>query len=171
MRALWLARDTLASERDIAPGRVLPDAAIIDAATRNPASSEELTSLPVFRGRSQRRLGGYWFDAVRSANDLSPDELPRSSAPGDGPPPVSRWADRSPEAAARLSAARAAVAEVGETWTVPTENLLQPDLLRRICWEPPADGDVAGALVAGGARPWQVELLTSALERALAPEA
>ena len=63
------------------------------------------------------------------------------------------------------------MAEVGETWTVPTENLLQPDLLRRLCWEPPADGDVASALVAGGARPWQIALLTPALEQALAPAA
>nr|WP_243653565.1 ribonuclease D [Pseudonocardia endophytica] len=171
VRALWQARDALAAERDIAPGRVLPDAAIVDAAMRNPASAEDLTALPVFRGRAQRRLGGYWFDALRAAGELADDELPRSSAPGDGPPPVSRWADRSPEAATRLSAARAAVAEIGEAWTVPTENLLQPDLLRRICWEPPADGDVAGALAAGGARPWQVELLSPALERALAPGA
>ena len=170
VRALWQARDALAAERDIAPGRVLPDAAIVDAAMRNPASADDLTALPVFRGRSQRRLGTYWFDALRSANDLSADELPRSSAPGDGPPPVSRWTDRSPEAAARLTAARTAVAEIGEAWTVPTENLLQPDLLRRLCWEPPADGDVASVLVAGGARPWQVALLTPVLERALAPE-
>ncbi len=170
VRALWQARDALASERDVAPGRVLPDAAIVDAAMHNPTSAEDLTALPVFRGRSQRRLGTYWFDALRSANELPSDELPRSSAPADGPPPVSRWADRSPEAAARLTAARAAVAEIGETWTVPTENLLQPDLLRRICWEPPADGDVAAALVAGGARPWQVALLSPALERALAAQ-
>ena len=32
VRALWEARDRLAAERDIAPGRVLPDAAIVDAA-------------------------------------------------------------------------------------------------------------------------------------------
>ena len=169
VRALWQARDALASERDIAPGRVLPDAAIVDAAMRNPASAEELTGLPVFRGRAQRRLGTYWFDALRSAADLPQDDLPRSAAPGDGPPPVSRWSDRAPEAAARLSAARTALGEIGEQWTVPTENLLQPDLLRRVCWEPPADGDVAGALVAGGARPWQVALLTPVLEQALAP--
>jgi ribonuclease D len=47
------------------------------------------------------------------------------------------------------------------------ENLLQPDLLRRLCWTPPADGGVADAMRAGGARPWQVELLAPLLERAL----
>ena len=47
------------------------------------------------------------------------------------------------------------------------ENLLQPDLLRRLCWAPPADGDVPAALRAGGAREWQVALLAPRLEPAL----
>ena len=56
VRALWEARDRLAAERDIAPGRVLPDAAIVDAAVVAPTSPAALAALPVFRGRSQRRL-------------------------------------------------------------------------------------------------------------------
>ncbi|WP_255426478.1 ribonuclease D [Pseudonocardia sp. C8] len=167
VRELWQARDTLAAERDIAPGRVLPDAAIVDAAVRNPASAEALAALPVFRGRSQRRLAAYWFDALRRAAELPEAELPRGSAPTDGPPPVSRWADRAPEAADRLTRARAVLAEVSEEYTVPVENLLQPDLLRRMCWEPPVDGEVRGALAAGGARPWQIELLAPLLEPVL----
>ena len=39
VRSLWEARDRLAAERDIAPGRVLPDAAIVDAATVAPATA------------------------------------------------------------------------------------------------------------------------------------
>ncbi|MBP2369216.1 HRDC domain-containing protein [Pseudonocardia parietis] len=167
VRELWHARDTLAAERDIAPGRVLPDSAIVDAAVRNPDSAQSLAELPVFRGRSQRRLARYWFDALRRAAELPEAELPRGSAPTDGPPPVSRWADRDPDAAARLTAARAALTEVSDQHDVPVENLLQPDLLRRMCWTPPSDGDVRGALSAGGARPWQVELLTPLLEPVL----
>ncbi|WP_214369086.1 ribonuclease D [Pseudonocardia sp. H11422] len=168
VRSLWEARDRLAAERDIAPGRVLPDAAIVDAAVAAPDSPQALAAMPIFRGRSQRRLTNYWFAALSAAAKLDPAELPRSASPNDGPPPVARWADRDPEAAARLSAARAGIARLGEQWSVPVENLLQPDLLRRICWEPPADGDVAGALRAGGARPWQIELTAPLLEQALA---
>ncbi len=168
VRALWEARDRLAAERDIAPGRVLPDAAIIDAATSAPTSAAALAELPVFRGRAQRRLTAYWYSAVAQAARLDPADLPRSAPPNDGPPPVARWADRDPAAAARLAAARAALATVGEERTIPVENLLQPDLLRRLCWSPPADGDVAAALRKGGARDWQVELLTPLLEPALA---
>lgn len=167
VRELWHARDSLAAERDIAPGRVLPDAAIVDAAVRNPDSAEALAGLPVFRGRSQRRLSQYWFDALRRAAELPDGELPRGSAPTDGPPPVSRWAERDPDAAARLSAARTVLTDVSEQHDVPVENLLQPDLLRRLCWTPPADGDVRGALSTGGARPWQVELLGPLLEPVL----
>ncbi|HLU55743.1 MAG TPA: HRDC domain-containing protein [Pseudonocardia sp.] len=167
-RALWEARDRLAAERDIAPGRVLPDSAIVAAAAAQPASAQELARMPIFRGRAQRRLTSYWFAALEKAYALDPSEYPRSSPPADGPPPVSRWGDRDPDAATRLAAARAAVAEVGEEWNVPVENLLQPDLLRRLCWNPPEDGDVRAALRAGGAREWQIELLADRLEKALA---
>jgi ribonuclease D len=167
VRALWEARDRLAAERDIAPGRVLPDAAIVEAAVAAPQSARDLAALPVFRGRSQRRLTGYWYAALAEAARLDAAELPRIAPPADGPPPVARWADREPDAAARLAAARAVMTAVGEERSVPVENLLQPDLLRRLCWSPPGDGDVAGALRAGGARAWQIDLLTPLLEPAL----
>ena len=54
--------------------------------------------------------------------------------------------------------------------TVPVENLLQPDLLRRLCWSPPdaLDADSIGAvLAAGGARPWQVALTSPVLAKAM----
>jgi ribonuclease D len=167
VRALWEARDRLAAERDIAPGRVLPDAAVVDAAVTAPESATALAAMAVFRGRSQRRLTAYWWAALSSAARLDATDLPSAAVPSDGPPPVARWADRDPDAAARLTAARTVVAETGTQWQTPVENLLQPDLLRRLCWTPPADGDVAGFLRAGGARAWQAELLTPALEQAL----
>ena len=55
---------------------------------------------------------------------------------------------------------------------VPLENLLTPDYVRRVMWEPPVaeDGDelrtgeaVAARLAELGARPWQVELTREAL--------
>jgi ribonuclease D len=56
---------------------------------------------------------------------------------------------------------------------VAVENLLSPDLVRRLMWTPPESRDadtVAATLQAGGAREWQIELtrdlLTAALDRA-----
>jgi ribonuclease D len=167
---LWQARDTIARERDLSPGRVLPDRAVIEAALTDPADETELVKLPVFRGRAQRRLAGTWSEALRAARALPRAELPDPAPPHDGPPPPSRWADKDPEAAARLAAARAALTTIAEANRLPVENLLQPDLVRRTCWEPPAtldESSVREALLAGGARHWQVDLAVSALTEAL----
>lgn len=170
VRALWQARDMIARERDLSPGRVLPDRAVIEAALTDPPDDVELVKLPVFRGRAQRRLATTWSDALRTARALPRAELPDPTPPHDGPPPPSRWADKDPDAAARLAAARAALTEIADTHTLPVENLLQPDLVRRTCWEPPATLDeptVADMLRAGGARNWQIELTVAALTEAL----
>jgi ribonuclease D len=173
LRSLWEARDDLARRRDVAPGRVLPDAAMVSAVQADPRSEAALLELPVFRGRANRKLVGTWFGALARGRELPESELPQHSKPGDGPPPVSRWADRDPAAATRLQVARAGLAELSEKHKVPVENLLSPDLVRRLMWSPPEPRDaetVAATLRAGGAREWQVELtgelLTDALSRA-----
>ncbi|KIF01514.1 hypothetical protein PL81_35245, partial [Streptomyces sp. RSD-27] len=54
---------------------------------------------------------------------------------------------------------------------LPQENLITPDTVRRLCWEPPRRADagaVAEALAGYGARPWQIEQVTTALVAALA---
>src|SRR5581483_4364813 len=48
VRALWTERDRMARDRDIAPGRLLPDSAIVEAARVNPARPRDLAALPVF---------------------------------------------------------------------------------------------------------------------------
>src|SRR3954454_10679624 len=110
LRALWQARDDLARRRDIAPGRVLPDAAMVSAVQADPKTEGELLELPVFRGRANRKMVGTWFAALARGRALPDAELPQHSRPGDGPPPVNRWADRDPAAATRLSKVRAALA-------------------------------------------------------------
>ena len=171
VRALWEARDAVARERDISPGRVLPDRAVIEAAVADPVDEQELVRLPVFRGRAQRRLAGNWAAALRLARELPREELPNPSPPHDGPPPPARWADKDPAAAARLTAARTALTSLATAHRLPVENLLQPDLVRRTCWQPPADigmESVAGVLRAGGAREWQIGLTAGPVAAALA---
>nr|WP_290057492.1 ribonuclease D [Amycolatopsis sp. MEP2-6] len=170
VRELWQARDELARKRDRAPSRILPDTAIINAVTADPKTVEDLQALPVFSGRVQRKYTASWLRHLQAARALPASELPSPSQPTDGPPPVNRWADKDPDAAARLSAARAALTAIAEDRRLPVENLLLPDLVRRTCWRPPAETDedsVAEVLRAGGARPWQVELTASALSKAL----
>lgn len=170
VRSLWESRDQLAASRDVAPGRLLPDTAMVDAALREPADKDALTNLPVFRGRAQRRLADRWWRAIHTGATLPQAELPESSPASDGPPPVNRWADKDPDAAARLTSARAHLAQLAEQWDTPVENLLQPDLVRRLCWDPPAEIDadaVDAVLTAGGAREWQRRLAIPGLLDAL----
>ncbi|MDQ1705831.1 MAG: ribonuclease [Frankiaceae bacterium] len=169
VRALWEARDELARHRDVAPGRLLPDTAIIAAASTSPTTPEALGRLPGWGGKATRRLVATMWPSVERALTLAEADLPRPSAPGDGPPPASRWPDRDPAAAERLTRTRAAVGAIAAEHGLPVENLLSPDLVRRITWTPPeGDADaVAAALRAGGARPWQVELTAAALAAAL----
>ncbi|HKS44095.1 MAG TPA: ribonuclease D [Amycolatopsis sp.] len=170
VRALWEARDELARKRDRAPSRVLPDSAIVNAVLADPRTIAELQALPVFSGRVQRRYTANWFRHLQAARTLPREELPNPSQPNDGPPPANRWADKDPDAAARLAAARTALTKVAEHRQLPVENLLLPDLVRRTCWRPPEDRSVDGVaevLRAGGARPWQVELTAPELAEAL----
>jgi ribonuclease D len=175
IRALWHARDDYAAQRDVAPGRVLPDAAIVDAARTDPKRAADLAALPVFRGPRQRRQVSRWYDALASARDLAESQLPPvTSGDGDGMPPASRWRDRDPAAAARLARCRLAVGELAEANTVLAQNLLASDVLRHLAWAPPNPADpaaVGSRLAELGARPWQVELTADRLADALsAPE-
>ncbi|MBK1788764.1 ribonuclease D [Prauserella cavernicola] len=170
VRALWEARDEQARKRDRAPSRVLPDSAIINAVLADPRTIAELQELPVFSGRVQRRYTNNWLRHLQAARVLPSSELPSPSVPNDGPPPPNRWADKDPDAAARLSAARAALTTLAEHHRLPVENLLLPDLLRRTCWRPPEDlspEGVAATLRENGARPWQVELTAAEISKAL----
>ena len=175
VRELWLARDRLGQSRDIAPGRVLPDRAIIAAATALPRSVGELTRVHAFGGPATRRRAALWQRAIDTALALPEDQLPDTRGPRtDAPPPPKVWADRDPDAAARLAVARAGVARLSQEHSVPLENILQPDLLRRVCWRPPAASTLAAVeerLRQGGAREWQIELTAPILVDALSTHA
>ncbi|MBO0853340.1 MAG: ribonuclease D [Nocardia sp.] len=178
VRELWSTRDDIARRRDVAPSRILPDSAIVAAAQADPRTIAQLRALPVFGGPRQRRYSRQWLAAVEHARALPDSELPAMSQQFDGPPPANRWERRDPDAAARLTAARAAMGELSEKYSIPVENLLTPDLLRRLCWDGlpefrsgtvPADPvDAIGKyLESGGARPWQRDLAVPALATAL----
>ena len=168
VRELWQTRDQIARRRDIAPGRILPDSAIINAATVNPDTVEKLTALPVFGGNRQRRSAQVWLDALARARTTDP---PQAQEPSNGPPPASRWSRRKPEAAVRLDAARAGLAELSQRVSVPAENIVSPEVVRRLMWDWQPVEDIAAAveefLRDAQVRPWQRELVVPVLAEAL----
>ena len=156
-RALWEAREEYAREQDVAPGRLLPDRSIVAAVIADPASRSALAALKAFNGRASRTQLNRWWAAIEAGR--ADPQLPPERVPSDSLPPPRAWADRNPEADARLRAARPAVEERAEALRMPTENLLTPELLRRVAWAPPDEittASIATALTDLGARPWQV---------------
>jgi ribonuclease D len=169
VRSLWQTRDRIAQRRDIAPGRILPDSAIVEAALVGPPDVAALTRLPVFSGPRMRRNAEQWWDAIAAAAALGEGELPRSAGPGTGLPPTNRWAERDPAAAGRLAGARAALGRLSERYRLPVENLLEPALVRRLAWSPPQPltlESVTATLQEGAARPWQIGLAAGLLTEA-----
>lgn len=167
VRELWYARDDVARQRDVSPGRVIPDAALLEiaqAAPRTLGAVGEATG-----NRAARRYASAWLSAVAAGLAVPEEDLPPTSLPSEAPPPQRAWADRDPVAAARLTAARGQLLAFSTEHTIPVENVLTPDALRRVIWTPPAATEeaVRAALAERGARPWQIDVAAPAVLAAL----
>lgn len=181
VRALWEVRDDIARSRDVTPGRVLPDPAIIAAAEALPTTKATLLATPGFKGRGADRYSARWVAALEAVTQLDEADLPSRAPRGDGPPPPRAWADKDPVAARRLALARERMATLSDELHLPVENLLTPDYLRRILWQPPEEREVGELreavtvqLLGYGARSWQVAqtlelIVTAILEADAAP--
>lgn len=167
--SLWFHREELAVKLDVSPGRLIPDYSIVAVSKTTPKSKPELAGNKSFAGRASRSYLDLWWRAIEGGlKNLNP---PPVRLPQTGIPNHRIWANRFPDADARLKSARTVIAGLSEKHNVPAENILTPEFLRQIAWEPPTDltaATVAEALTNSGARPWQVGLLADLLAVALA---
>ncbi|MFZ3452461.1 HRDC domain-containing protein [Arthrobacter sp. 7Tela_A1] len=157
VRELWTEREQLAERRDTAPGRLIPDSAIVAAARAMPSTVPALLSTPGFHGRAAQKEAPRSLRSIAAAPDT--EDLPPLHIPTHAPPPPRVWARNDPAAAARLHTAKPRLAAQAERLNLPVENLLTPDHLRRIAWRPPTPIDldsVSEALRSLGAREWQI---------------
>ena len=161
--SLHAARDAIAVEKDIAPGRLIPDRSIMAAVNQAPKSRGELANNKEFQGRASRTLLSTWWDAIARSPELEISIEPAEK--GNGIPNHKSWERRFPEAHHRLEVIRPLVLEVATELNVPIENLLTPDYLRRVCFEP--QEDIAQQLRSYGARNWQVEAVTEVIQKGL----
>ena len=135
-RELWLARDALAVELDIAPGRLVPDASILAAARTLPSTRRALADMRDFTGRASRtrarsvvgrdRARPHDHRAARRAGAA----MTRRRRPERGRSAIPR---PTPVCASRSGPSQ----RLAESFDMPIENLLTPDLLRRVAWSPP----------------------------------
>ena len=173
VRDIWLSRDELAREIDLAPGRVLGDDAIIELATKRPDNLEAVAKLIGRRTRLEAPPFNRWLNVLNLALKTPLEQQPELRVASQSLPPIKIWKDRNPLGYARLTHARAALIELSAQIQIPTENLVTPELVRKICWQqPPASNSeyedfVVANLDTMGARPWQVELVTPAIAAAL----
>ena len=170
VRELWQARDEIAAQRDVTPGRIIPDSAIVEAANALPRDRAVAARAQGLQGPGRRTLRR----PVGRRAPRAPGRCPTTSCrpwprgttgrrrpvPGPTGPGGGGAAEHRPHRAQRARA---------HELNVPVENLLTPDYVRRVMWEPP-DADerdlsdaVADRLRALGAREWQVELTTDLL--------
>ena len=176
IRELWIARDELASAQDIAGGKLLNDSAIIELCLAAPLTKKELEKALRPIGLRARWLENstIWLEAIARAVALPEAEWPAMRTQSDALPPIKLWRERFPEKFAPLSHARALIEAIATHNSIPVENLISPESIRRICWSPPSgststrdEAAVGLALAALGARPWQIDLVAGALADAL----
>ncbi len=172
VRALWTVRAEIAQEIDIAQGRLLSDAAIVEIATK---ATEKPVKTKKDLEKILRPLGlrarwlentATWISAITDALSLDESQWPPVRTDSESLPPLKIWRERFPAKYAPLTHAKANIQAKAHELVIPFENLITPEYVRRICWNAPKSG-VAAALATLGARPWQIEIVAPILEAAL----
>jgi ribonuclease D len=176
IRSLWIARDKIASQSDIAQGKLLNDNAIVELAMAAPTSKKEFEKALRPLGLRARWLENLplWLESIALAVALPEQDWPQMRTNADTLPPIKLWRDKFPEKYAPLSHARVGLEKISEENNIPVENLITPELVRRICWNPPQGSNeslqvaaVETSLLSLGARPWQVNLVGQVIAAAL----
>ena len=168
IREVWQARDEIAREQDIAAGRILSDSHIVTLASSGLTKESELKTLSFMHLRNVKRHASTWIAATIRAHALLDSELPAMKLPVTGPPAPRNWEVRNPQAWRRLEFARAELSAVAEKLSLPVENLMTPDTIRRVLWTPPETiVELNQVLSDYSARPWQIKIVSPILETAI----
>jgi len=167
-RSLWEAREQLAIKLDVSPGRLVPDSSLVAVVKNTPRSRSELAGRKDFNGRASRTYLDTWWKALddgANTRDLPPVRLPSTGIPNHR-----NWANKFPDAEARLNALKPAMTLVSEHLNIPVENVLTPDFMRQLAWEPPQTVDEASVIAklgSLGARAWQCQAVAPDFVQAL----
>jgi ribonuclease D len=167
IRALWNVRNQIAESLDVSPGKLLNDSAIVALAMNPPTNKREFDKVlrPIgLRARWKENLD-IWLAAIASTVALPENEYPEMRATGDSMPPTKIWKERFPEKYAPYTHARAAVELRASELNIPVENLISPDVIRKLVWK--LSTDVTKDAIELGARSWQVAEIADLVSAAL----
>ena len=165
VRQIWLKRDEIAQQRDIAAGRVLNDAGIVEIAAKKPKTVQELKDLASIKYRPAKNDAEIWFEQLQIALQLGPDQWPVKQKGAESYPAPKSWLEKRPEAYHRLQFVKAQLHKLSEELLIPVEHLCSPDLIKKWCWDKPTDQleTINDWLISQGARDWQVQNLAPVL--------
>lgn len=168
VRELWIHRDAIAQERDVAPGRLLPDAGIVALALGTAATAREISQLPELANRSARRHTELWVDILKAARSLPETDWPPVRVKSSGPPAARNWAQKNPTAFEHLETVRADLTRIAEEMNIAVEHLITPDVMRRIIWEQPTTVSQIEAMFDEYlVREWQRQIVLPVLQAVL----
>ena len=165
VRQIWLKRDEIAQQRDIAAGRVLNDAGIVEIATKKPKTVQELKDLASIKYRPAKNDAEIWFEQLQIALQMGPDQWPVKKKGAETYPAPKSWLEKRPEAYHRLQFVKAQLQKMSEELLIPVEHLCSPDLVKKWCWDKPTDQleTINDWLISQGARDWQAQNLAPVL--------
>jgi len=165
VRQIWLKRDEIAQQRDIAAGRVLNDAGIVEIAAKKPKTVQELKDLASIKYRPAKNDAEIWFEQLQIALQLGPDQWPVKQKGAESYPAPKSWLEKRPEAYHRLQFVKAQLHKLSEELLIPVEHLCSPDLVKKWCWDKPTDQlqTIHEWLISQGARDWQAQNLAPVL--------
>jgi ribonuclease D len=165
VRQIWLKRDEIAQQRDIAAGRVLNDAGIVEIAAKKPKTVQELKDLASIKYRPAKNDAEIWFEQLQIALQMGPDQWPVKKKGAESYPAPKSWLEKRPEAYHRLQFVKAQLHKLSEELLIPVEHLCSPDLVKKWCWDKPTDQleTINDWLISQGARDWQAQNLAPVL--------
>lgn len=136
-RELWNVRDERARNRDLAPGKDLPNKVLLDIARSLPMSPAELNKV---RGFPRRRAGAttLWFNVVRDALASAPETWPDHSevfAHDDSAPRSSVWSRNFPQSFQTYQAIRDDLEDLAAELELGADVLIRPASVRAAVWE------------------------------------
>ena len=167
IRSLWNVRNQIAESLDVSPGKLLNDSAIVELAMNPPTNKREFDKVlrPIgLRARWKENLD-IWLAAIASAVALPENDYPEMRAAGDSMPPTKIWKERFPEKYAPFTHVRAAIEMRAAELNIPVENLISPDVIRKLVWK--LSSDVSRDAIELGARPWQVAEIADLVSAAM----
>lgn len=174
VRDLWISRDELARELDLAAGRVLGDEAIVELAVKRPDNLETVAKVIGWRTRLDSPPFNRWLAVLTQSLKTPIEEQPEFRVASQSMPPIKIWKEKNPLGYARLTHVRAGLLALSQELQIPSENLITPEFVKRICWQTPPDSSseyenfVQDELIKSGARPWQVEQVVGVIAPNLA---